>query len=863
MVEDVQNKTTPVRVVFNSSQNCGGMSLNKSLEIGPEVMQDLPGILLRFREDQVAAMGDIKKMFYGIRVTKEDQFMQLWCWQFSDEQEIRTFMMTRLVMGNGPSTAISIISVKETAHLLDFAVKYPYAKEALCRNSYVDNVNVGADNLDDLDRRIAEVEFVAAKGGHIFKPWVKSGDTDISELIIGHVPECLVTLTERNLGIYWNVTEDLLKICPELAYGGNRKSGKKISILHCLDDFDRFCGLGLVLKDCLSIHAKCYDPLGLALPVKMQGNILFRKSLQQLKVVSPDKKCPIQWDALIPKDLLMEWFNYFKDLHELQFITFPRASNPADADKSILPKLITFSDGNEDAFGTVAYALFTLVDGSRKAVLLGSKAKLCPLTYKAEVVKSELSGSTFASRLRQWLEKETGKQFGVHVPILDSQIVQAMIKKDSYIYNTFAGLRVKEIQDKTDIEAWLHVPSAENIADLLTKGTSPENINTDSIWQNGPSWLLLDQTEWPITKSLVKKEDIDKMNSFIKKSHFQQSLSSKTKQSVILETDNKSVLCKLAGRCGSLSKFLRVVARLRRCIKDRSFKSIILPQNVGFVGESLSAAEISDAWNYVIAVEQKSLDVRKLANLMPVTVKKLLNDGSEKTHIVIGNRMKKFPIKYQGSDEIPFLQVREIAQLVVRHYHDKYHCDIDTLVTHIRNDVWIPGLRKLVVEVDKSCVLCIEKRRKFAGQVMGQLPEARTEIQPPFTNCLMDLFGPIVIKDDCVKRGPRVHKKVWGIVFTCASTRALYLDVATDYSSEAIMHAVRRLKFHRGNVKTMVSDPGTQLVAADKELKNWRKGWNEDELQSFGAKEGLVWSFIMPASKWSSRSDGEVGKGSD
>ena len=73
--------------------------------------------------------------------------------------------------------------------------------------------------------------------------------------------------------------------------------------------------------------------------------------------------------------------------------------------------------------------------------------------------------------------------------------------------------------------------------------------------------------------------------------------------------------------------------------------------------------------------------------------------------------------------------------------------------------------------------------------------------------------------------------------------------MATDYSSESIMHAVRRLKFHRGNVKTMISDPGTQLVAADKELKSWRKGWNEEELQSFGAKEGLVWSFIMPASQ--------------
>ena len=88
-----------------------------------------------------------------------------------------------------------------------------------------------------------------------------------------------------------------------------------------------------------------------------------------------------------------------------------------------------------------------------------------------------------------------------------------------------------------------------------------------------------------------------------------------------------------------------------------------------------------------------------------------------------------------------------------------------------------------------------------------------------------------------------------GELYLLTSTRALYLDVATDYSSEFIMHAIRRLKFHRGNVKTMVSDPGTQLVAADKELKNWRKGWNEEELKSFGAKEGLAWSFIMPASQ--------------
>ena len=52
------------------------------------------------------------------------------------------------------------------------------------------------------------------------------------------------------------------------------------------------------------------------------------------------------------------------------------------------------------------------------------------------------------------------------MPFLDSQIVQYMIRKESYGYNTFAGLRVAEIRKKTDVLSWQHVPSEENIADL-------------------------------------------------------------------------------------------------------------------------------------------------------------------------------------------------------------------------------------------------------------------------------------------------------------------------------------------------------------------------------------------------------------
>ena len=60
-----------------------------------------------------------------------------------------------------------------------------------------------------------------------------------------------------------------------------------------------------------------------------------------------------------------------------------------------------------------------------------------------------------------------------------------MIKKESYGFNSFAGLRVGEIQQKTDRNSWNHVPSKENIADILTKGAPPNTLGPSSTWQAG------------------------------------------------------------------------------------------------------------------------------------------------------------------------------------------------------------------------------------------------------------------------------------------------------------------------------------------------------------------------------------------
>ena len=179
-------------------------------------------------------------------------------------------------------------------------------------------------------------------------------------------------------------------------------------------------------------------------------------------------------------------------LNTLDTITFPRSIKPYNADSSVLPALFSFNDGNPEAFGAVCYAIWTLFDGHRSSSLIISKAKLGPLQYKGETTRNELAGPTFASRLKCWIIENTGLEFGRHVHFLDSMIVKDMIRKESYGFNTYAGLRVAEIQKKTSVDDWKHIPSEENIADILTRGVKPDMLGPGSAWQCGPEWMVKD-----------------------------------------------------------------------------------------------------------------------------------------------------------------------------------------------------------------------------------------------------------------------------------------------------------------------------------------------------------------------------------
>ena len=69
---NLSSKSTLVRDVFNNTLTYRGYSMNASLDLGPDILTNLHGLLLRFRTDVIDAAGDIKKMYYMVRVTVEE-----------------------------------------------------------------------------------------------------------------------------------------------------------------------------------------------------------------------------------------------------------------------------------------------------------------------------------------------------------------------------------------------------------------------------------------------------------------------------------------------------------------------------------------------------------------------------------------------------------------------------------------------------------------------------------------------------------------------------------------------------------------------------------------------------------------------
>ena len=94
---------------------------------------------------------------------------------------------------------------------------------------------------------------------------------------------------------------------------------------------------------------------------------------------------------------------------------------------------------------------------------------------------------------------------------------------------------------------------------------------------------------------------------------------------------------------------------------------------------------------------------------------------------------------------------------------------------------------------------------------MSELPSDRQE-SPPFTYCVLDLFGPFTIKNY------RKELKRYGVMFTCLCSRAIHIEVAQSLETDSFILLLRRFIGRRGNIRLIRSDNNTNFFCAIKEL---------------------------------------------
>ncbi|XP_033214104.1 uncharacterized protein LOC117171156 [Belonocnema kinseyi] len=129
---------------------------------------------------------------------------------------------------------------------------------------------------------------------------------------------------------------------------------------------------------------------------------------------------------------------------------------------------------------------------------------------------------------------------------------------------------------------------------------------------------------------------------------------------------------------------------------------------------------------------------------------------------------------------------------------------------------------------------------------MGSLPNFRTTLSRPFTHTRVDYAGPFNVRVS-PGRGQKSYK-CYVALFVCCVSRAIHLELVSNYYCEAFLAAYNRFTNRCGLPAHMYSDNGTTFQGAERDLRNCLLNLRKDlNLQNQLVSQGSTWHFIPPS----------------
>ena len=781
--------TTKLRIVYNCSlKGPNSISLNDCLIQGPNLVSDLVKILLNFRLDKYAIQSDIAKAFLKIQLkldTDKDHLRFLW---FKDPNDINKGFMTyrfNCVMF-GATSSPSLLSLTIANHLNRYSntLTIEFLKKCL----YVDNLIGSTATEEEILEIYNRSQTIMNEGNFQLREW-QSNSTKLNAKIkkdgLGLKEK---SCFQKTLGMNWYLDD---------------KAEQNDSV--CLKSFtlDKEAN---TKKKILSEAAKIFDPLGIFSPATIRARFL----MQELWVKQ------YGWDDVLPEEHVKQWKNLATDLNKLQHIKIPRCAGFRLKEQS----LHIFADASTQAYGCVAY-LVSETDSN----LVFAKTKVTPIKIKRTIPQLELLAFTIGLKTAKFLLNSYTDLDIKNIHIWsDSQVTLARVMgtKSHACKNIFVKNRLLEIEDVCDSLSanikvrFNYVETKENPADFLTRGLSYKLLKTNKNWFNGPKWLL-DKNS--LSNLVVNNTQLAKKEN-------------KTKEPLFQITD-KMDFTRIRNITALCYKFIdKHVLN-----KERQESELNLEATKYWVRQA-QKTDLQNEYEFLTETNNKT-------GVIPSLITDLNLYMDKEGIIRCRGRLNKSNLTYNAKHPILLPRNSHLTNLIIRNIHDDkvYHMGVTNTLAEIRKTYWIPKGRSMVKSIVDPCITCKRiNAHSFKTPSPPDLPKERVTLTRPFEATGVDYTG-----DVTVSYGNDNSKKVYIVLFTCAASRAIALDLVDDLTAESFIAALRRFSANYGTPKKVSSDNASYFKAADGEIKNI---FEDEKVKKYFGEQFINWSNIPAKSPW-------------
>lgn len=803
-VVNEQNKSTPTRVVFDASMKTSNkISLNDILLNGPTVQKELFDIVLLFRFGEFTLSSDIRKMFRNILVNPEHTSLQNILWRENPNQSIKCIRLDTVTYGMKSSSYLATQCLIELAQRHEHDL--PLASFILRHCTYVDDILYSCSDMHKLLEAKRQLCEMLSYGSFSLHKWASNTPNVLSD-----IPEAKQQFTQLDLqkGDYnmkaLGLTLDIKKDC---------------FTINKLEPFSE--NIIITKREVLSYISKFYDPMGFASPIVIRAKGIMQK-IYSLK---------IGWDERIPDELIEEWLDFANSLVAMEPINLNRhiPTNNATA-----VQLIGFADASSTTgYGCCVYLRVVDENGKAELHLLCSKSRVNPRANALTIPRLELNAALLLSILTEKVYDTLSQSMRIDEVYLftDSKITLAWISTEAKKLQAYVSNRVSVIQQKTSKWSWLYVPSADNPADLISRGISPKELPTCSLWWEGPKFL---QGEYNFNnKKLDLPEDLPEVK-----------VSDPTPARVVLAATLHDDISKILDRYSDIGKMTRVIAYILRFYHN-------LKNSTKMQEKVLSADELQNALHLIIKHEQsihfsEELESLRKGNCMRKPLKSLHPFLDKNGLLRVGGRLDNSDIPLSQKHPIILPKESRITELIIKNEHIRLlHSGPKSLLANLNQKYWLINGMRQIKKVTHKCLVCFRLKAGAAKQLMGSLPRHRVTACRPFQKIGIDFAGPVQVKNSRIRSS--VVGKGYVCIFACFVTKAIHLELSSDLSTDSFLACFKRFISRRGLPSDVFCDNGTNFRGARNQLADLYKlnssNDHQTHVQAFAAKEGIKFHF--------------------